>query len=129
MPWAAIARSAACTPDLVVYGKAVANGFPLAVVGGKAEYMDSIIDPDPARRPFVAGTYNGHPVAVAAAIETVRYLVATKDTLYPRMEEMGAAMEAGILDIFARKGITGLRGAPGLGLLFLPDGKAAGRPA
>src|SRR5471032_1085320 len=94
------------TPDLVVYGKAVANGFPLAVVGGKTEYMDSIIDPDPARRPFVAGTYNGHPVAVAAAIETVRYLVANKDTLYPKMEAMGAAMEAGILDIFARRGIT-----------------------
>jgi glutamate-1-semialdehyde 2,1-aminomutase len=94
------------TPDLVVYGKAVANGFPLAVVGGKAEYMDSIIDPDPARRPFVAGTYNGHPVAVAAAIETVRYLVANKDTLYPKMEAMGAAMEAGILDIFARHGIA-----------------------
>lgn len=93
------------TPDLVVYGKAVANGFPLAVVGGKTEYMDSIIDPDPSRRPFVAGTYNGHPVAVAAAIETVRYLVANKDTLYPKMEAMGAVMEAGILDIFARRGI------------------------
>jgi glutamate-1-semialdehyde 2,1-aminomutase len=94
------------TPDLVVYGKAVANGFPLAVVGGKTEYMDSIIDPDPSRRLFVAGTYNGHPVAVAAAIETVRYLVANKDTLYPKMEAMGAAMEAGILDIFARRGVT-----------------------
>jgi len=93
-------------PDLVVYGKAVANGFPLAVVGGKAEYMDSIIDPDPARRPFVAGTYNGHPVAVAAAIETVRYLIANRDTLYPRMEAMGARIEAGIMDIFARRGIT-----------------------
>ena len=93
-------------PDLVVYGKAVANGFPLAAVAGKAEYMDSIIDPDPARRPFVAGTYNGHPVAVAAAIETVRYLTANKDTLYPRMEAMGAATEAGIMDIFARRGIT-----------------------
>ena len=93
-------------PDLVVYGKAVANGFPLAAVGGKAEYLDSIIDPDPARRPFVAGTYNGHPVAVAAAIETVRYLTANKDTLYPRMEAMGAAMEAGIMDIFGRRGIT-----------------------
>lgn len=93
-------------PDLVVYGKAVANGFPLAVVGGKAEYLDSIIDPDPARRPFVAGTYNGHPVAVAAAIETVRYLVANRDAIYPRMEKMGAAMEAGIMDIFARRGIA-----------------------
>jgi glutamate-1-semialdehyde 2,1-aminomutase len=93
-------------PDLVVFGKAIANGFPLAVVGGKAEYMDSIIDPDPSRRPFVAGTYNGHPVAVAAAIETVRYLVANRGTLYPRMEAMGAEIEAGIMDIFARRGIT-----------------------
>jgi glutamate-1-semialdehyde 2,1-aminomutase len=93
-------------PDLVVYGKAVANGFPLAAVGGRREHMDSIIDSDPARRPFVAGTYNGHPVAVAAAIETVRYLIANRGSLYPRMEAMGAAMEAGILDIFARRGIT-----------------------
>lgn len=93
-------------PDLVVYGKAVANGFPLAVVGGKTEYMDSIIDPDPSRRPFVAGTYNGHPVAVAAAVETVRYLIANRDTLYPRMEALGAEIEAGIMDIFARRGIT-----------------------
>ncbi|MES2473183.1 MAG: aminotransferase class III-fold pyridoxal phosphate-dependent enzyme [Pseudomonadota bacterium] len=93
-------------PDLVVYGKAVANGFPLALVGGKAEYMDSIIDPDPARRPFVAGTYNGHPVAVAAATETVRYLAANKDKIYPKMEAMGAALEAGISDIFAKRGIT-----------------------
>src|SRR5882757_7439560 len=94
------------TPDLVVYGKAVANGFPLAAVGGKARYMDSIIDPDPSRRPFVAGTYNGHPIAVAAAIETVRHLVTNKDTLYPKMEAMGAAMEVGILDIFARRSIA-----------------------
>jgi glutamate-1-semialdehyde 2,1-aminomutase len=93
-------------PDLVVYGKAIANGFPLAVVGGKSKYMDSIIDPDPARRPFVAGTYNGHPVAVAAAIGTVDYLVANRETIYPRMEAMGAAMEAGIMDIFARRGIA-----------------------
>jgi len=93
-------------PDLVVYGKAVANGFPLALVGGKAEYMDSIIDPDPTRRPFVAGTYNGHPVAVAAATETVRYLAANKDNIYPKMEAMGAAMEAGIAGIFARRGVT-----------------------
>jgi glutamate-1-semialdehyde 2,1-aminomutase len=93
------------TPDLLVYGKAIANGFPLAVVGGKADYMDYIIDPDPARRPFVAGTYNGHPVAVAAAIATLRHLIAHKGVLYPQMEAMGAQMEAGMLEIFARHGI------------------------
>jgi glutamate-1-semialdehyde 2,1-aminomutase len=76
------------------------------MVGGKAKYMDSIVDADPAKRPFVAGTYNGHPVAVAAAIETVRYLAANRDEIYPRMEKMGAAMEKGILDIFRRAGIA-----------------------
>lgn len=94
-------------PDLVVYGKAVANGFPIAMVGGKARYMDRIVDPDPARRPFVAGTYNGHPVAVAAAIETVRHLAAHGDSIYPHVEKLGAAMEAGILDIFRRGGTAG----------------------
>ncbi len=93
-------------PDLVVYGKAVANGFPLAVVGGKAEYMDYIVHADPAKRPFVAGTYNGHPVAVAAAIATVRHLVQHKQSLYPEIEKMGRAIEAGITNIFHRKGIT-----------------------
>ncbi len=93
-------------PDLVVYGKAVANGFPIAMVGGKARYMDRIADPDPAKRPFVAGTYNGHPVAVAAAIATVRHLAAHAGDIYPRVEAMGGAMEKGILDIFKRAGIT-----------------------
>jgi glutamate-1-semialdehyde 2,1-aminomutase len=93
-------------PDLVVYGKAVANGFPLAVVGGKAEYMDAIVHADPAKRPFVAGTYNGHPVAVAAAIATVRYLARHKQSLYPEVEKMGRAIEAGIANIFHRRGIT-----------------------
>ena len=93
-------------PDLVVYGKAVANGFPIAVVGGKAAHLDSIIHPDPAKRPFVAGTYNGHPVAVAAAIATVRHLADNKDKIYPEVEKMGRAMEAGISNIFHRRGIT-----------------------
>jgi len=92
-------------PDLLVYGKAIANGFPLAVVGGKSDYMDFIIHTDPARRPFVAGTYNGHPIAVAAAIATLRHLIAHKDVLYPQMEAIGAQMEAGMLEIFARHGI------------------------
>src|SRR5690606_27595859 len=38
---------AGVTPDLVVYGKAVANGFPLALLGGKREYMAQLQDSDP----------------------------------------------------------------------------------
>jgi glutamate-1-semialdehyde 2,1-aminomutase len=93
-------------PDLVTYGKAVANGFPLGLVGGKREYMDSIIHPDPARRPLVGGTYNGHPVAVAAAIRTIEYLTANRQQLYPRIEALGRQMEEGLRELFAAHGVV-----------------------
>lgn len=93
-------------PDLVVYGKAVANGYPLAILGGKAEYMDLLAHPDAARRPFVAGTYNGHPVPVAAAIATIRLLL--DGEVYPRVEELGQRLQRGIEVILQRKGIAGV---------------------
>jgi glutamate-1-semialdehyde 2,1-aminomutase len=110
-------------PDLVVYGKAVANGFPLAVVGGKKEFMDCLTHAEPVKRPFVAGTYNGHPVAVAAAIRTIEYLKEHEQTLYPRLEALGQRMEAGILDIFARHGIVGCvaRQGSAFAFYFMPE--------
>jgi glutamate-1-semialdehyde 2,1-aminomutase len=93
-------------PDLVTYGKAIANGYPLALVAGKREYMDTIVHPDPARRPFVAGTYNGHPVAVAAAIATIEYLLANRSQVYGHVEALGRRMETGLSDIFAAHGVT-----------------------
>lgn len=93
-------------PDLVTYGKAIANGFPLAVVGGQARYMDYVVHADSRRRPLVAGTYNGHPVAVAAAIATIEYLLAHRGSLYAYLEQLGSQMEAGLRTIFASHGIT-----------------------
>ena len=93
-------------PDLVTFGKAVANGFPLAVVGGKREYMDYIVHKDPSRRPFVGGTYNGHPVAVAAAIRTLEYLAANREQVYGALETLGLRMEHGLRDIFAARKVS-----------------------
>jgi glutamate-1-semialdehyde 2,1-aminomutase len=93
-------------PDLVTYGKAVANGFPLALVGGKREYMDYIIHPDAAKRPLVSGTYNGHPVAVSAAIRTIEYLLANRTAVYQHVETLGRQMEEGLKAIFAAHGVT-----------------------
>lgn len=93
-------------PDLVTYGKAVANGYPLALVGGKREYMDYLVHPDPAKRPLVGGTYNGHPVAVAAAIRTIEYLLANRVQVYQHVESLGQQMERGLRDIFAAHGVS-----------------------
>lgn len=93
-------------PDLLTYGKAIANGFPLAVLGGKNEYMDYLVHPDPARRPIVSGTYNGHPVAVSAAIATIEHLLANGTELYGHVEALGRQMEDGMRNVFAAQGVT-----------------------
>src|SRR4030095_3287498 len=36
-------------PDLVVYGKALANGYPIAAIGGRRDLMDSLVRCRPAR--------------------------------------------------------------------------------
>lgn len=93
-------------PDLVSYGKAVANGYPLALVGGKREYMDCIVHPAPEKRPLLGGTYNGHPLAVAAAIRTLEYLRDNASRVYAHVDALGAEIERGIAAIFAARGVT-----------------------
>src|SRR5207249_1041950 len=52
-------------PDLVVLGKALANGFPLAVVGGRADLMEH------AQRTWISSTLATEAVALAAARATL----------------------------------------------------------
>jgi glutamate-1-semialdehyde 2,1-aminomutase len=64
-------RIAGVTPDLSTFAKAMANGYPIAALVGRAEYMDRF---GPGGGVFFAGTYNGHPVGVAAALATIDIL-------------------------------------------------------
>lgn len=93
------AELAGVAPDLAVYGKAIANGFPIAALGGKREIMDLFADPDLTRRVLLAGTYNAHPVPVAAAIATLKLLLADNGSLYRKLEEAGAAIETALRSI------------------------------
>ncbi|MBY0523482.1 MAG: aspartate aminotransferase family protein [Gemmataceae bacterium] len=92
-------------PDLATFGKAIANGYPLGAIGGRKEIMDLFDCADPKKRVLIAGTYNGHPLTVAAAIATMEKLIREKDTLYPRLEALGARMEAGLTKLLREKDI------------------------
>ncbi|MGH9632099.1 MAG: aspartate aminotransferase family protein, partial [Bryobacteraceae bacterium] len=87
------AMSAQAAPDLVVYGKALANGYPIAAIGGRGDLMEYFVDPDPARRVLLAGTYNAHPVPTAAAIATLKRLLENSGEVYRRLEDLGEYME------------------------------------
>jgi glutamate-1-semialdehyde 2,1-aminomutase len=56
-------------PDLAVLGKAIANGFPLAVVGGRADLMAG------ATRTWISSTLATEGVALAAARATLDVFV------------------------------------------------------
>ncbi len=95
---------AGVSPDLSLFGKAVANGYPLGVLGGRAEIMDLFGDPDPKKRVLVAGTYNGHPVNVAAAIATLEILSRDGGAIYTRIEAKSARLHNGLEQLFRNAG-------------------------
>lgn len=100
------ATLAGVRPDLAVYGKAVANGYPIAILGGRRDLMDYFVHPDPARRVLLAGTYNAHPVPVAAAIATIERLAAGGGEVYRHIEELGRRMEEGLRQALERLGVV-----------------------
>jgi glutamate-1-semialdehyde 2,1-aminomutase len=92
-------------PDLAVYGKAVANGYPMSVLGGRRELMEYFVTPDAAKRVLLAGTYNAHPVPTAAAIATIERLTANGGEVYRHVEALGSQIQAGLFDITRRLGV------------------------
>jgi 4-aminobutyrate aminotransferase len=73
-------------PDLLVSGKSLGGGFPLAGVTGKAELMDAV---PPGG---LGGTFGGNPVACAAAIAVLEEV--RKPTFRARAEELGRRIRA-----------------------------------
>ncbi len=92
-------------PDLSVFGKAVANGYPLGVIGGRADVMALFDHPDQARRVLIAGTYNAHPVPTAAAIATIDRLRRDDCLVFRELESKGARLQRGLESLFTERGL------------------------
>ena len=89
-------------PHLSVFGKAVANGYPLGVIGGKREIMNLFDHPDPEKKVLIAGTYNAHPVNAAAAIATLQIL--RDKNVYRQIENVSTRLYSGLEKMFKEKG-------------------------
>ena len=79
------------TPDLAAYGKIVGGGMPLAAYGGRLEIMRLVA---PAGGVYQAGTLSGNPVATAAGLAVLSRLREGRARVYPRLEALGARLEA-----------------------------------
>ena len=114
------------TPDLTVLGKIVGGGLPAAAYGGRRELMQRIA---PAGDVYQAGTLSGNPVAVAAALATLRRLDADA---YARLEDVTRRLADGLREAAASAGRKlRVQSVPGLLTPFftdrqVPDYAAAG---
>jgi len=75
-------------PDLAVLGKALANGFPLAVVGGRADVMAG------SARTWISSTLATEAVALAAARATLEVMV--RDDVCGHLHRMGTRLLHGL---------------------------------
>lgn len=88
------------TPDLATFGKCLASGFPAAALAGRAEIMDLFAHGGVVH----GGTYNAHPVCLAAALATLRAL--SDGTAIAAMEVTGKRLMQGIGNILREHGIV-----------------------
>jgi glutamate-1-semialdehyde 2,1-aminomutase len=78
-------------PDLVVLGKALANGFPLAAVGGRADLMNA------ANRTWISSTLATEGVALAAARATLEVFV--RDDVCGHLHRIGTRLLHGLHEL------------------------------
>lgn len=57
--------------DLTTLGKIIGGGFPIGAFGGRREFMKVVA---PLGRVHNAGTFNAHPVSLAAGLKTVEII-------------------------------------------------------
>ena len=82
------------TPDLTTFAKIVGGGFPAGAIGGPAGIVESFT---PAGDVFQSGTFSGHPVAMAAGLETLRY--AAENDVYGHVNRLGERLRKGLTEI------------------------------
>jgi len=110
-------------PDLVVMGKAMANGFPLAAVGGRADVMDAV------SRTWISSTLATEFVSLAASQATLAEVVRTQAPAH--LTRVGTRLLEGLRGVAAAHPEVGIRaaGLPEMCFLEYRDEAVSGRVA
>ena len=105
--------------DLTIYAKAVAAGFPLAVVGGRRDVMDTLLD----KGMMHGGTYNGNVQSMAAAIAALDVLEAGDGAVYRDLERRGTRLMQGLAALGKKHRVAiQVQGLPAIFQVFFTSG-------
>jgi glutamate-1-semialdehyde 2,1-aminomutase len=102
-------------PDLVVMGKALANGFPLAAVGGRKEVMAGV------SRTWISSTLATELVSLAAAKATLETMVSR--SVPDHLRRVGGRLLNGLAGLHREHPdvVSGVGGIPEMCFLQYPD--------
>jgi glutamate-1-semialdehyde 2,1-aminomutase len=102
-------------PDLVVMGKALANGFPLAAVGGRSDIMAGVA------RTWISSTLATEFVSLAAAQATLRAMVSLG--VPDHLSKVGSRLLSGLRGLHHEHSdlVTGVGGIPEMCFLQYGD--------
>lgn len=95
-------------PDLCIFAKAIASGYPISVIAGKYEWMKLV----ESGKVIQAGTMNSSNPTVAAALATIEVL--EKEAPYERMFALGKKLMAGIKQAADKTGHNLIVQGPGV---------------
>jgi glutamate-1-semialdehyde 2,1-aminomutase len=90
-------------PDLTTLGKILGGGLPCGAFGGRAEVMDMLAPLGPV---YQAGTLSGNPLAMAAGVATVGYLMEHEAEVYPRLERVTREIAEGVGALACEAGVA-----------------------
>jgi glutamate-1-semialdehyde 2,1-aminomutase len=97
-------------PDLAIFGKAMASGYPISALVGQKRWMRLIAE----GKVIHAGTMNAGNPSVAAALATLTVL--ERDHVHPRLYELGQRLMDGLADAARAAGLPFL--IQGIGPMF-----------
>lgn len=84
-------------PDIVIYGKAMGNGFAISAVVGKREVMGA------AQESFISSTFWTERVGFVAGLKTIEILL--RDRVWEHLIKIGTEIGTGWLQLGAKHGL------------------------
>lgn len=86
------------TPDLSVFGKALANGYPISAVVGKREIMDVLV-----KKVFLSSTFFSNSMEQVAALKTIE--VMERDKILDVIREKGHRFARRVTEVVKNSGV------------------------
>jgi len=87
-------------PDLLILGKMLGDGMPVAAVSGRRDVM-RLCTREVGRVKFEGGTYSAHELSLVAAKVMLEHLAAQEGEIYPRLARSGERLRRELTQVFA----------------------------